>query len=659
MTCVFLYRLTKNLTSQLHCHNHAVLPEGAMKKKKEKAVSAKEAFKLNFWAYKQYFVLSPWYFIISLVKVIISKATPYIGVYLSAMLITELVGDRDPERLKGLVIAIVCSAAVITLLDILLSKLASVFEIPYSLSSRYNIYGKKFLSLDFSRIDDPKTHELFSLIKQNQTGGGWGIQRLPWQVESLIGEIIGTICGGAVGIGVFTSIVPESAGRFTVLNSPFFTVFIIVLLFMMTVIAPIINTAAGKISAKYASTHNLANRLFGFFGFFGSDADEGPDVRIYNFSKFSEKYILDKTDPFHSKGIYMKLAKKYRGPASVISNALLMLFKIVIYAYVCLKAYFGAFGIGLVTQYITSVTMFCNHINSLIDLIGNMYANAEFIKLSYDFLTMPNDMYQGSLTVEKRRDRNYEVEFKNVSFKYPGAKQYSLQNVSLKFRVGEKLAVVGQNGSGKTTFIKLLCRLYDPTEGEILLNGINIRKYDYKEYMSIFSVVFQDYKLFAYKLGENVACSSSYDRERAKKCLRDVGFGDRLETLPDGLDTYLYKNFDNAGVNISGGEAQKIALARAVYKDSPFIILDEPTASLDPKAEAEIYSNTERIVGDRTAIYISHRLSSCRFCTEILVFDKGTMVQQGSHDALLADAGGKYHELWYAQAQYYDDKQEA
>lgn len=626
--------------------------------KKEKGISVKEAVKLNFWAYKQYFVLSPWYFIMSLFKVIISKATPYIGVYLSAMLITELVGDRDPERLKGLVIAIVCSAAGITLLEILLSKLVSVFQIPYGLSAEYNINGKKFLSLDYSRIDDPKTHELFSLIQQNRNGGGWGIRRVTWQVENLVGGIIGTICGGAVGIGVFTSIVPESAGRFTVLNSPFFTVFVIVMLLMMTVIAPIINTTANKIAAKYAGTHNLSNRLFGFFGFFGSDADEGPDVRIYNFSKFSEKFSLDKTNPFCSKGIYMKLAKKYNGPVGVVSNALLMLFKIVIYVYVCLKAYFGAFGIGLVTQYITSITMFCGHINSLVEYISDMYANAEFIKLSYDFLTLPNDMYQGSLTVEKRRDRNYEVEFKNVSFKYPAAKQYSLQNVSVKFKVGEKLAVVGQNGSGKTTFIKLLCRLYDPTEGEILLNGINIRKYDYKEYMSIFSVVFQDYKLFAYKLGENIACSSTYDKERAEKCLRDVGFGDRLETMPNGLDTYLYKQFDNSGVNISGGEAQKIALARAVYKDSPFIILDEPTASLDPKAEAEIYSNTEKIIGDRTAIYISHRLSSCRFCTNIVVFDKGTVVQKGSHDALLADESGKYHELWYAQAQYYDENNE-
>lgn len=622
--------------------------------KKEKAISVKEAVKLNFWAYKQYFKQSPWYFIISQIQSIINKATPYIGVYLSAKLINELAGDRNPERLKGIVIAILCSAAVITLEEILLNKFVSKISIHYNLTSFYNIYGKKILSLDFSRIDDPKTHELYSTIQQHLNGYGWGITCVPRQVDGLISEIIATICGGAVGIGVFTSIVPESAGRFTVLNSPFFTVFIIALLLLLTVVAPIINTTADKVAAKNSDVNNLANRLFGYYCNSYTKPEFGTDIRTYKMTKFSEKYSLDKTVPFGTKGVYMKLAKKYTGPASAISNALLMLFKIVIYVFVCLKAYFEAFEIGFVTQYIASITMFCGHINSLIGLIGGMYANAEFIKLSYDYLNIPNDMYQGSLTVEKRRDRNYEVEFKNVSFKYPGAKQYSLQNVSVKFKVGEKLAVVGQNGSGKTTFIKLLCRLYDPTEGEILLNGINIRKYDYKEYMSVFSVVFQDYRLFSYKLGENIACSLSYDRERAEKCLCDVGFGDRLKTMPDGLDSYLYKHFDNSGVNISKGEAQKIALARAVYKDSPFIMLDEPTASLDPKAEAEIYSNTEKIIGDRTAIYISHRLSSCRFCANILVFDNGTVVQQGSHDELLSDNSGKYHELWHAQAQYYN-----
>jgi ATP-binding cassette subfamily B protein len=224
----------------------------------------------------------------------------------------------------------------------------------------------------------------------------------------------------------------------------------------------------------------------------------------------------------------------------------------------------------------------------------------------------------------------------------------------MKFEIGKRLAVVGMNGSGKTTFIKLLCRLYDPTEGEILLNDIDIRKYNYREYMDIFSVVFQDFKLLSLKLGENVAGRTDYDKARATDCLEKSGFSDRLAEMKNGTETYLYKDYDSKnGVDISGGEAQKIAIARALYKDAPFIILDEPTAALDPIAEAEIYSKFDEIAGDKTAIYISHRLSSCKFCDEIAVFHEGAVIQQGTHASLVADESGKYYELWHAQAQYY------
>ena len=262
-------------------------------------------------------------------------------------------------------------------------------------------------------------------------------------------------------------------------------------------------------------------------------------------------------------------------------------------------------------------------------------------------------MYQGSLTTEKRSDRKYEIEFRDVSFRYPGTENWALRHLSVKFEIGKKLAVVGPNGSGKTTFIKLLCRLYDPTEGEILLNGIDIRKYNYKEYMDVFSVVFQDFQLRAFSLGQNVAAAPEYDRARAEKALAQAGFGDRLKALPLGTETSLFRDFDENGVEVSGGEGQKIAIARALYKDAPFLILDEPTAALDPIAEAEIYEKLNDMVGDKTAIYISHRLSSCKFCDEIVVFDAGKIIQQGAHEALLADESGEYAQLWNAQAQYY------
>lgn len=349
------------------------------------------------------------------------------------------------------------------------------------------------------------------------------------------------------------------------------------------------------------------------------------------------------------------LARCARGPMGLFAAAAAAVsgvFTGLAYAFVCLKAWAGAFAVGSVAQYVSAITALSSNVSALVATWGDFRSNAVFLRTTYEFLDIPNTMYQGSLTTEKRSDRHYEIEFRDVSFRYPNTETWALRHVNMKFQVGSRLAVVGENGSGKTTFIKLLCRLYDPTQGEILLNGIDIRKYSYRQYIDLFSVVFQDFQLLAFPLGQNVAVAVEVDKGRAASCLEMAGFGKRLAALPQGLETPLYKEFDESGVQVSGGEAQKIALARALYKDAPFVVLDEPTAALDPVAEMEVYENFDKIVGDKTAVYISHRLSSCRFCDDIAVFDHGHIVQQGSHDALV-EAPGKYQELWHAQAQYY------
>ena len=228
----------------------------------------------------------------------------------------------------------------------------------------------------------------------------------------------------------------------------------------------------------------------------------------------------------------------------------------------------------------------------------------------------------------------------------------------MKFKIGDRLAIVGENGSGKTTFIKLLCRLYDPTEGTILLNGIDITRYRHDEYMALFSVVFQDYKLFPFSLAANVTASHEYDAEKAEDCLRRAGLAKCLSSLERGIETAIGRQYENDGIDLSGGEAQKVALARALYKDAPFVVLDEPTVALDPIAEAAVYESFNQILENKTSIFISHRLSSCRFCDEIAVFENGQIVQRGTHEALV-EADGKYRELWNAQAQYYREEEPA
>lgn len=336
-------------------------------------------------------------------------------------------------------------------------------------------------------------------------------------------------------------------------------------------------------------------------------------------------------------------------PVSILNSVL----KFGIYAVLIYAALQGSITIGSIAKYVTCIMLLAETLINVAKTIQVAFDNNHYLKRYFSYFDIPNNMYQGSLTVEKRDDNEYYVEFRNVSFQYPNTEAYALRNVNLKFKIGEKLAIVGMNGSGKTTFIKLLCRLYDPTEGEILLNGVNIQKYDYDEYISVFSVVFQDFSLFSFRLGEVVASSKTFDENKVRECLRKANFSDRLHEMPEGVHTYLYKGYDQSGIEISGGEAQKIALARALYKDSPFILLDEPTAALDPISEYEVYSNFNAISGDKTTVYISHRLASCRFCDKIVVFDNGHIVQHGSHEELLSDVGGKYHELWNAQAQYY------
>lgn len=626
-------------------------------KKTEKKISFKEMIRLNCRALKILYHYYPQVVLSQLTLEIYETLTPYIEVYCSALIINELAGNHDIGHLKALILLTLSLTALFALVHAFLKRWnASQSE---GLWLKFeNIYSEKSLDLDYMKIDDPKTSELLYKVRQNENGGGWGLYFSFVQCCSLISSLMMILGGIALTISLFSSKVPESAGSLVILNHPLTVLLVIGMMLGITLVAPMIRSKANRYYAQNANMHNLSNRLFSFFGFLGYSRALAPDIRMYRQDKICNFYNNNKEDTFCSKGFFAQKAKGPMGLYAALSDAVAVLFIGVAYGFVCLKALAGAFSLGSVTQYIASITKVSKGISDLISTLDALKNNVPFLEIVYKYLDIPNDMYQGSLTVEKRRDRKYQVEFCDVSFKYPGSDNYALRHVNMKFEIGKRLAVVGMNGSGKTTFIKLLCRLYDPTEGEILLNGIDIRKYNYREYMNIFSIVFQDFELLGLKLGENVASRVNYDKELVLDCLKKAGFMDKLEMLPDGLDTYLYKDYNENGIDVSGGEAQKIAIARALYKDAPFIVLDEPTAALDPIAEAEIYSKFDEIAGDKTAIYISHRLSSCKFCDKIAVFDEGKVIQQGTHAALVADQSGKYYELWHAQAQYYTEDKE-
>ena len=624
-------------------------------KHKADNISLRETLRLTLRAIGDVNRFAPGYLISLILHGVFSAASPFVTIYLSAQLINELAGMRRPETIWNLIAITVSVTAALALIGYLLERWTTACQAKFDMQSIQFLTGK-MLDLDYPDMDQQSTRDLYNRIWQACNWRGYGHYMLIDGIKSITRGLGGLVSAVILSVSLFTLPVPQSGGSLTILNNPVFLLLFIILLGAITAFSSFAVSYVQKMDAKGIELGTFENRLFCTLGSFGlnGSAYRSLDIRMYNQQDLAQ-YGFMREKSYTMEGYFGKLCWGLPGILQAVSGACGAVLTGAAYVFVCLKAVGGAFGIGSVTQYVSALTALTGSISQLLNSIGKFRTNAPFLRQMFEYLDIPNSMYQGSLTTEKRSDRQYDVEFRNVSFKYPGSNLWALRHVNMKFKVGKRLAIVGENGSGKTTFIKLLCRLYDPQEGQILLNGIDIRKYRYDDYMNIFSVVFQDFQLICQPLGANVAGSAKYDDARVRKALVDAGFGDRLETLPDGLNTQLYKDFGVNGINVSGGEAQKIAIARALYKDAPFIILDEPTAALDPIAEAEIYSKFNDIAGDKTAIYISHRLSSCKFCDEIAVFHEGAVIQQGTHAELVADENGKYHELWTAQAQYYTE----
>ena len=585
--------------------------------------------------------MSPAYTVLFMLEALVSAVTPYVPIWFSARLIDAIAAGR-PLRTLALYAALTVGLTfLMKLLSAALVRRRDVGSEALGYNAEWR-YAEKTMDMAYVTVEDRDTALLRERIrKETQTGYNC------WYLKD--------------GTAALILLTAQIAASIT-LTAPFFGVKTIPLWMKLALVGGVLLTLLAGILLKSRSERIMKaffDRLVDTnirsekLGFFISGYSNGKDIRLYGMAKDLAARSLRFGNEFCREIARTDI------PASLLNSAgkvFSFALRFGVYMILIFAALRGGVSVGSIAQYVSCGTLLIAAITELVSFVQMTLLNDKYLKRYFSWFDIPNDMYKGTLTVEKRDDNEYFVEFRDVSFKYPHTDAWALRHVNFKFKVGEKLAIVGMNGSGKTTFIKLLTRLYDPTEGEILLNGVDIRKYDYDEYMSLFSVVFQDFRLFAVSLGQNVAASTEFDRERVDECLRRAGFDERESSMPQGLDTPLYKDFDKDGVEISGGEAQKIALARALYKDAPFIVLDEPTAALDPVSEYEVYSRFNAIAGNKTAVYISHRLASCRFCDKIAVFDTGKIVQSGRHEDLLADTSGKYHALWTAQAQYYTNE---
>ncbi len=407
-----------------------------------------------------------------------------------------------------------------------------------------------------------------------------------------------------------------------------------------------------KTYEKYRNIFTPIMRKVGYLNRLMRTIEFGKEVRINNL----QKYILDKTMDvadneylYENKGQVKELAK-----TNSMVDIAVILQECVVYLILAYKVFFTGMPIGDFSMYMTGINSFTGCLQGIISAFSNLRKNGEFSEdLRYCVETANKSQKNKTGSISAKEINAVELEFRNVSFKYPNTDRMILKNVSLKLKQGETLSLVGVNGAGKTTFVKLICRLYEPTEGEILINGISINTIPYEEYCELLGVVFQDFKIFAFTVAENVALSTNYDIDDVERCMEESDIMKKIDSLTMGAETFLSKEFNENGIELSGGESQKLAIARTLYKDPPLIILDEPTSALDPIAEYDIYQRFSNLVRGRTAVYISHRLSSTRFTDNIAVFENGELCEYGNHRELLKIEGGIYEKMFKMQAKYY------
>lgn len=382
-----------------------------------------------------------------------------------------------------------------------------------------------------------------------------------------------------------------------------------------------------------------------------TDFSYAKDIRLYGMKKWLLGKYKDVNDIELQHWIQ---SRKYWSMNVWFGQGISLVRNVLIYGWLIYDMLVNGMSIGDFTLYTGSAITLSMYVSQFLQSLGGMREHSAKVDDFRSYMDIKNADELQEKHIPVPSSDSYTFEFRNVSFRYKGQEKYALRNLNLTFSAGQRLAVVGLNGAGKSTFIKLLLRLYDVTEGQILCNGTDIREFDRNEYFRLFSPAFQEVEVFAFPLCENVSMqlSENTDKARAEEFLRAAGMGEKLDKLPKGIDTQMLKVLYDDGVDLSGGEKQKMALARALYKNAPVVVLDEPTAALDALAEYHLYQSFDGMIGSRSAVYISHRLSSTRFCDTIAMFVGGEMVEYGTHDELLKQ-NGAYAEMFRVQAQYY------
>jgi ATP-binding cassette subfamily C protein len=584
------------------------------------------------WLLKQIWQLDKTIYLYFAAFTVISAVKPFIAIVFPRFLLQELMGPARPQQLALLLGSFFLIGATVYYLFAALSKADQTKIILFRISVLRK-HQDKCLETDFQNTEDPLFLNASQTALDGLDGNGLGLGGILDRSFHLSGNLLAFIG--------YMAIVSRL--------SPYVLVYLlinVVLSFYFTLSAKEYETAQRDPLAKN-------NRRFLYLFRTMYDFSYGKELRLQGY----RGNLAEKTKDQQKGLLAIRQSIYFKNFQSGLADTLLMLVREgIIYFYLIQQVISGQMSIPDFTMYFATVAAFAHWFTEIVGHYAHIRAQNGYIDDIRNFRNQPDIL--ASKNARPLPEGPYTIEFRNVSFHYPRSSSYVYKNLNLIIPTGQKLAIVGHNGAGKTTFVKLLCRLYDVNEGEILLNGINIKEFDKDEYYKKFSVVFQDIKPLAFSVAENVTLTQhEYDNDRLWKALEDANVAEKVRKLPKQVNTPMLKILDPEGVEFSGGEAQKIAIARALYKQGDILIMDEPTAALDALAESQIYLNFDAAVHGRTAIYISHRLASTFFCDVIAMFEQGKLVEYGSHNELMLK-GGKYADMFETQARYYKDNPE-
>ena len=599
----------------------------------DKPISAGKAAKVTIgYLYREIWKYRKSYFFLYLIDIICRAVQPFLMIVFPKYLIDELLNER---RISNLILIVSLMVGFNFLISIIKSMTSETLTKTYQddFTKHFDaLLGRKIMKMDYENTENK---EMLERAEKAKTGMSWagGIGGITETLALMISSFLTLI--GVVGILAF--------------GSPLLLLIIVI----NTSLNTLWNAKKNELQRKYFGQFSNLNRAFSYIFYKLSDFRYGKDIRLYQ----AEEMMVCNADQYNQSMTKIWKNQAEEGLKYNLGIRIVTTFRnSITYLYLGYLAIKKNISIGDFTMYLNACDTFGSSADTLLSQWQELIKKSFFMLEFVTFMSIREHLYLGDIECDLTEIPT--IEFKNVSFAYPGSDQLILQDISFQIKPGEHVAIVGVNGAGKTTMIKLLCRLYEVTDGEILVQGINIKNYRYEDYMKLLSVVFQDFKLLAFSVGENITLNQEERNEtKLLDAILKVNLKERMEELTKGVTTAIYHYFEEDGFEPSGGEQQRIAIARALYKDAKIVILDEPTAALDPIAESEIYEHFHELVGGKTAIYISHRLSSCKFCDRIIVLSEGSIAESGNHKELIVREDGLYAMLYNKQAQYYRENE--